>query len=1107
MEFAKRYKALNASQKEAVDTLDGPVMVVAGPGTGKTELLSVRTANILKKTDTLPGSILCLTFTDSAATNMRQRLVGLMGKEGYKVAVHTFHSFGSEVINRHGQFFYHGAHFKPADQLSSHEILSELLQKLPHNNPLASTMNGEFTYLGDVRQTISEMKRSGYTPDEITSILDRNEAFCTWIQPSIEEVFAKTVTKKMFPEIELLLSKIDSYNEETLNLIGYTPLRDHIRLSLQNALSMALDEDSQKPITAWKKSFIYKNEKKQQILKDAQRSQKLRAASQLYYEYLVAMQDKSFYDYDDMILRVVHGMEVFDELRYELQESYQYIMVDEFQDTNEAQMRLLWNLTNHPSQEQSPNVLVVGDDDQAVYRFQGADMSNILDFNKLYSDVKVVTLIDNYRSSAAILSTAEMISGQIAERLVHSLESVDKTLIAHHKSTEQLSPHFDHYADESTARHNLAVTVRAAYSKDATRTRAIIARNHRHLLALLPHLQATGVPVRYELQEDCLDSEPMQQLELVARIVMCMNQGDYDLANALLPELLAHPAWGIKPAVLWQLGVDAHKRRTYWIEIMLETEGRLQEIAEWLIVMAHMSHQLLLERMLDQLFGVIDQQDADVAHDDVLATEMLVEEDFVSPLRAYFFPSESLDTRPTQYVVWLRTLQQFRNKIRDYRSSEQPKLQDFIHFIDMHRNAGIRMQATTDIDHDETAITLLTAHKSKGMEFDEVYIIDALDSVWGNSARIRSRLIRFPSNMPLAPAGDNSDERLRLLFVAVTRARDSLQFTSYSSLDSGKETLSIAALSDSISVVAHDTTERETIQAITNDWKGRVTDVTLSTKDQVLRPLLERYKLSATHLNNFLNIPRGGPELFLLQNLLRFPQAMSPSAAYGSAIHATLQRAHAHMQSTTKKRPLEDVLNDFESLIEDSQLSPHEQTLYAKRGADALTSFLASEYDTFTQTQVVERSFSGEDILVGQAKITGAIDLLDIDDKEKTIFITDYKTGKPSAKWFGKNEYEKIKLHHYEQQLMMYKLLIEGSSQFIGYTVTGGRLTFVEPDAAGEIIKLDYVYDDEKVTRFSELLQAVWARIQSMNFELGTTYNESLEGIYDFERDLLQELE
>ena len=111
MDFKERYLKLNEAQKEAVDTIEGPVMVIAGPGTGKTELLSVRAANILQKTDTLPENILCLTFTDSGATAMRERLAEIIGKDAYKVAIHTFHSFGEEVINQNSQYFYQGAEF------------------------------------------------------------------------------------------------------------------------------------------------------------------------------------------------------------------------------------------------------------------------------------------------------------------------------------------------------------------------------------------------------------------------------------------------------------------------------------------------------------------------------------------------------------------------------------------------------------------------------------------------------------------------------------------------------------------------------------------------------------------------------------------------------------------------------------------------------------------------------------------------------------------------------------------------------------------------------------------------------------------------------------
>ena len=1101
--YNTRYKALNDRQKEAVDAIYGPVMVVAGPGTGKTELLSVRTANILKKTDTLPSSILCLTFTDSAAANMRERLVGLMGGEGYKVAVHTFHSFGAEIMNRYSQFFYHGAHFRPADELSTHEILTQLLQKLPHDNPLASTMNGTFTYLRDIQQIISEMKRSGYTPDELHLMLDRNDAFCSWIQPRISEVFGPTMSKKQFASIERLVSEINSYDEEPVDLIGYHPLSQYIHATLEDALVDATNEDSTKPLSAWKKSFVIKDKNGEHALKDSRHTEKLRAAVQLYYEYLLAMQERSLYDYDDMILRVVHAMEVFNELRFELQETYQFIMVDEFQDTNQAQMRMLANLTTGVTPEDAPNVLVVGDDDQAIYRFQGADMSNILDFTTLYPSTHIVTLTDNYRSGKSILDVAQHIIQNAEERLEHRLAGISKTLTDHFDS--QNTVQFDRYPTETDARHNLALAIAEDYQANSSITRAVIARNHRHLLALLPHLEARGVPLRYELQENSLDSEPVQQLELVARIVVHLSQGEYEDANALLPEMLAHPAWGIKPRELWQLGVDATKSRRYWLEEMLDTDGKLQQIAEWLIVSAHFSLTMPLETMIDMLFGVSDAQSADTNHVDEPYERAPVEEEYVSPLRAYFFPSESLETMPTQYIIWLQTLQQLRSRIREYRPGTAVRLTDFVHFVEIHRDAGLRMQAKTSIEHDESAITLLTAHKSKGLEFDQVYVVDAHETVWGNGARMRSRLIQFPTNMPLSPAGDSNDERVRLLFVAATRAKASLRFVASQTQDSGKALLPVAALAtETLEIVDHETSDAETIKALRNDWKHRALDVALTTKEQVLRPLLGRYKLSATHLNNFLNIPNGGPELFLLHNLLRFPQAMNPSAAYGSAMHAALQRAHAHFSATNKKRPIEDVLNDFESTLGEFQLSDTERTLYTGRGTAALTTYLTAKYDTFSQSQIVERSFGGEDIVISGAHITGAIDLIDIDDKEKTIFITDYKTGKSATSWRGSSEYEKIKLHHYEQQLMMYRLLIENSEQFRGYEVTGARLSFVEPAASGKIVDLDYVYDNEKLEKFSQLLAAVWGQIQQLNFELNTEYDSSLKGILDFETDLLK---
>lgn len=175
MTFEGRYKQLNTAQQSAVDTIDGPVMVIAGPGTGKTELLSMRAANILKQTDTLPENILCLTFTDSGAAAMRQRMTDIIGRDAYKIAVHTFHSFCSDIIAQHRADFYRGAEFHPADELATYQILRSIFEELPYDNPLASSMNDEFTHLSDIQRTIGELKKSGMTSAELIGILDHND--------------------------------------------------------------------------------------------------------------------------------------------------------------------------------------------------------------------------------------------------------------------------------------------------------------------------------------------------------------------------------------------------------------------------------------------------------------------------------------------------------------------------------------------------------------------------------------------------------------------------------------------------------------------------------------------------------------------------------------------------------------------------------------------------------------------------------------------------------------------------------------------------------------------------------------------------------------------
>lgn len=1093
-EFSKRYDKLNAGQQKAVDTIDGPVMVVAGPGTGKTELLSVRVANILHNTDTLPSSILCLTFTDSGAVAMRERLAGLLGPEAYKVAIHTFHSFGSEVINQNGEYFYSGAHFRPADELSSYELVTDLMKQLPHDNPLASTMNGEFTHLRDIQTSISELKRGGLTPDELSEVLVRNDAFCAWVQPKLQQTFGGRLSKKTFPLVETLLNTLETYTAEPLELIGYTPLHGLIQHSLQTALDESISENSTKPLSAWKRTYLEKNIHGEMTLKDEKRSKKLHALSRVYFDYLIAMQEHELYDYDDMILRVVHAMEQFPELRFNLQERYQYVLVDEFQDTNDAQMRVVWNLTNNPVHEGRPNLMVVGDDDQAIYRFQGANMSNILDFTHRYREVTIVTLTDNYRSQPDILALARSVIVQGEERLETAIPEIDKTLTPH-RTTHSPRVISQQYETTSEAHHALAQTILKDIREQPTLTRAVIARNHRQLVALLPHLERARIPLRYEHQENVFDSEPVQQLELLVRVVHALGHDSFDDAQAALSQLLAHPAWEIPATELWQLSLDAAKSKKFWLEVMLEREGALRKIAEWLIVASQRAKHEPLEYMLDHLLGATEPQLPDEPTSD----------DVASPLYAYFFGGVARNGVSAQYLAYLSALQTIRRGLREYRPGTTLKLCDFVAFVDLHHELGLSLRATNTIETDQQTLQLLSAHKAKGLEFDAVYLVDAHEQVWGVSARGRGRLLQFPSNLSLSPAGDSSDERLRLLYVALTRARDQLTLTSARYDAAGKELLMAGSLQSDL---LRTTTEAplsipEAIDSLQTDWRTRLLDIPATDQAHLLTPLLERYKLSATHLTNFLDVSRGGPELFLLHNLLRFPQAMSPSATFGSAIHTALQRAHQHLSATGQRKPTEDILHDFETVLQEFQLTENDTVHLLERGSAALSTFLTNRYDSFTPQQLVEQTFGTQTVRVGTATLTGAIDLIDIDHDEKTIFVTDYKTGKAASRWQGSTDYEKIKLHHYEQQLMFYKLLIEHSRQFSGYTVTGARLEFVEPDARGETVLLDYTYDSEKLARFEKLVQAVWGKILSLQLSLPENYEQSYTGILAFEETLL----
>lgn len=1112
--FARAYQSLNPRQKQAVDTIEGPVMVVAGPGTGKTQLLGMRVANILRRTDSSPNNILCLTFTESGATAMRQRLLSLIGPDAYKVAIHTFHSFGAEVINHNSQCFYQGAHFRAADELSSYEVLEPIFKSLAHSNPLASTMNGEFTALRDAQRAIGNLKKAGLTPDELLKVIDHNQAFIEHAEPILAQAFdVPRMSKKTLPAIENALNEIAKFEAETTPISLVKPLSEICVHELQRALDEAGEQGSTQPITRWRNRWLERNSKKQFVFKDRARSQKLRALAHVYQKYLLGMQERELYDFDDMILRVVHALEYFSELRYNLQEQYHYILVDEFQDTNGAQLRLLQNLTDSEVNEGRPNILVVGDDDQAIYAFQGAEIGNILQFRDLYRDPIVITLTDNYRSTDAILGSARAVITQGQERLETTMDEVDKTLTAHAQHDQTTSEL--HLFDSPTDQHQWIIAQIKQLVGDGVQPSeiAILGRNHRQLLEILPHLNQAGIAINYERRNNVLEAPHIVALTLMARVIAAIANQRFDVAESLLPELLSYDFWGLSTTEIWQLSLSSYRQHKFWLEIMLESDGKLKRIAEFLVISSHESRHQPLEYMLDKLIGTMEPQAPDGTDDDSSDQADLGpdEEVYHSPFRDHYFNQQRFEQNPAEYLTMLSNLATIRRKLREYCPDQPLTLSDYVAFVDLHAKTNMSIMDAKDHSEGTQAIQLMTAHKSKGLEYDAVFVLSCQDNIWGGSSRNRASSVKFPHNLPIEPAGQGDDDYLRLFFVAMTRARNRLYLCGYGKDESSKDSLLAAFLqNEAFSVQPHK--PMSSTGQISNhfaqlepSWHHRHISTPHAQKQTILQTQLDRYQLSATHLNNFLDVTNGGPQAFLLQNLLRFPQAMSQSAVFGSAIHAVLSRAHTHLSSTGERRPIEDILHDFEIQLQNSRLTEQDFNYLLEKGSDALSKYLNQRYDSFVPGQLAEYSFVNQGVMLGEARLTGAIDLLEIQPDEGKIVVTDYKTGKPAHGWNGATEYEKIKLHRYRQQLMMYKLLIEGSRDFGGkYQVTHGAIEFIESDSDGNICRLDMTFDIEEVTRFKQIIQAVWHHIMTLNMPDTSKYPSAYRGILAFEDELLK---
>lgn len=1178
--FQERYKKLNPAQRKAVDTIEGPLLVVAGPGSGKTEILGMRVARILKETQAMPSNILCLTFTDSASQNMRERLSRLIGERAYQVAIHTFHNFCVDIIRKHGEFFYQGATFRAADPITQISVLESIFNGLAHDNPLRSYHPEEgFVYLKAAQSAISNIKKSGLTPRELVEILDDNERGFANIEQTIIPAFEGRLSKKDFSAIERAVQSLADMGsarlrEKKASAESGSPVPSHafhsieeaVASSIADALQEAAAKDETEPLSKWKAKWLVKDADGGKAFKDSLNLEKMRSFAAIYAAYQSEMHRLGYFDFDDMILDVIQALSSDARLRYELQEQFQYLLVDEFQDTNNAQMRILSLLTSAPEHGGRPNIMVVGDDDQAIYKFQGAELSNILDFRHRYVDVGLVSMTDNYRSTQGILDLAMNIVRKGEKRLENLIPDLSKQLRSYKSSSADAASvsAADVYCHQfETHLHEYKYVAQKIRSLiDAGKKPediAVIGRKHSNLEAIVPFLRNENVPIKYEREQNVFAEPHIREIIAIARYVSSVigSLPHESPQEDLLPVILSFPFWGIARIDIWSVSLEAKRSGRTWLEVMSEMPPHIAEIAGFLIELSVDAKSTPLELMLDRIIGAhvalaVDTDKEDALEDLKSAMQPPASESkkYGSPFRAYYFSGERFSHARSEYLSFLSSLRVFINAIRAFDGFESLSnhltIADLVRFVDTYEKNGLSLNDESPFVTARSAVNLMSAHKSKGLEFDTVFVLSCQDDVW--ASRGMPDKVPFPINLPIRPAGDGEDDQLRLFYVALTRAKDFLYLTAHEVKEGGKKASRLRFLVDSV----QDTEASidggsgagsfapETEELLESAAMTYHTTAFLDEENALLRGLVENYKLSVTHLNNFLNIPKGGPRLFFEQNLLRFPQSKTPAGAYGSAMHSTLEFVSLARKRDGALVPIDEILSEFEKFLTKEKLHPADFKLFSARGKDALSAFMAKRGDSFGEADIAELDFGREAIVlnpdevrahardgVAPVLITGKIDKVSVSDG--ALSVHDYKTGRAFDSFEDATGPLAIKGHHYKNQLLFYKLLIEASAYCrdilfprlpIGKglhdkRVGIGMIEFVEPVGPKKEIRCASLdLSDDDADRVRRLAIAVFKRIQALDFEMPKDiaekmargdYKNDMDAILDFEERLLAE--
>ena len=1000
---------LNQEQTKAVSHIEGPVLVVAGPGTGKTHILSARIGNILLQTDTDAKNILCLTFTEAGVVAMRKRLASFIGPEAHRIPIYTFHSFCNRIIQDNLELF--GTQYlEPLNDLERIEVIRSIIDELPVDHILKIGRSNVYYYQNHLQGLFRLMKQEKWSPEWIQQ---RTELYRNELQNSRE--YKYKVTRGNFVKGDLKEAKLEA---------------------------------------------------------EVHRIRLLEAAVKLFPVYEAALKKANRYDYEDMILWVLKAFDEHPYLLRSYQERYLYLLIDEFQDTNGAQNEVIQQLVAFWD---NPNLFVVGDDDQSIFEFQGARLKNITEFYKKYNaSLEVVPLTENYRSSSPILEIASILIQHNENRIFNRIKVdnlfLEKKLVAKHQEFSQIviKPRIKRYGNQFQEEVGLLEDLKQLNQKGvAWEKMAIIYAKHRQIEPIIQLLEKESIPYQAKRKSNVLNEPLIIQLrkliDFLSFELKYPGKGRHIIYELLHFECFQVPRSDIEKIGLGLLKVQ--NKRLGWKEILNDKEklidfqvgevDRVLEVGKFLNSALSKGKNLPVNQWIEFLVnqsGLLNF---------VLKGEQTHQ--LVPALKAFVtFVWEEFNRRPRMTPIDLSDLLKRMDE----------------NFLPIEFNASLGF---------ENGITLLTAHSSKGLEFEYVFLFDVTKDQWEPRSKGSSFQFYLPETITYSGEEDALEARRRLFFVAITRAQREL-IISYSLTNKKGKNIERACFIDEIQESGLSEEEMELGPDVFLRYQINSLEENKRPSIQLpqlvyLKEIVDRYVLSASALSQFLECPLG----FYYTYILKIPGLVSEAANYGTAIHNALDGFFREMKSSSKKifsseRKLIHIF-DKEMAGVEHQFSKASYERYLEQGHNSLIQLYRTRIKDWSKYKKVELEFPVWEAKYKGVPIKGIIDKLIVESNQQ-VRIVDYKTGSHNPQKLKGPSKKQPYGGGYWRQLHFYKILL--TDYYKGtYLIHKGEIVYVDPDKLGENKVGELNLREEDTLKVGNMILKSYQKIKNFQFKVG----------------------